>query len=152
MLGDLKNHAIRWKRRKRSLLRISLQRFPHAGPTDHGITTLPHATEFLSATMIGMKTVISELQSDTIAIQRTGKPRNVRGEIIFLLCPSRAKDFYSRLKRQKLKKYFAIHKSSFAKQCDITLGAGNLSFKIYSLQLMCKALVNKKKNSKFMLK
>lgn len=89
------------------MLRISLQRFPHAGPTDHRITVHPYAREFLLATMIGTKTVISELQSDTIAIQRTGKPRNVRGDIIFLLCPSRAKDFYNRLKRQKLKKYFA---------------------------------------------
>ena len=62
-----------------------------------------------------------------------------------LLCPSRAKDVYNRLKRQKLKKYFAIHKSHFAKQCDTTPGAGNLSFKIYSLQLMYKALVNQKK-------
>ena len=105
----------------------------------------PYAREFLSATMIGMKIVISELQSDTIAIQRTGKPRNIRGDIIFLLCPSRAKDVYNRLKRQKLKKYFAIHKSHFAKQCDTTPGAGNLSFKIYSLQLMYKALVNQKK-------
>lgn len=82
----------------------------------------PYAREFFVTTKIGMKIVISELQSDTIAIQRTGKPRNIRGDIIFLLCPSRAKDVYNRLKRQKLKKYFAIHKSHFAKQCGTTAG------------------------------
>lgn len=62
-----------------SLYKDSLMQGPQTTGLQHSLML----QEFLSATMIGMKTVISELQSDTIAIQRTGKPRNIRGDIIF---------------------------------------------------------------------
>lgn len=41
-----------------------------------------------------------------------------------------------------MKKYFAIHKPNFAKQCGIILREGNVSI---SLQLMYTALVNQNK-------
>lgn len=44
--------------------------------------------------------------------------------------------------RQELKKYLAIYKLNFVKQCVILRGEANLSIKIYSLELTHNALHN----------